>query len=146
MEVRLELSFPYNVTFQCKKHQVQNGKKFPDTKYMHLPDTILLVLLPDFSQTLSKVFIQHPHTYMQGIWLAYGMRHTVETMTNLHAHTNKPMTKNEVLALCRMMALSKAITDGFHRCSIQAAESSQHIVQFLQYEILMVLQAAKVRY
>nr|CAB3267668.1 WASH complex subunit 7 [Phallusia mammillata] len=84
-------------------------------------------------------------TFMEGIWLTCGMRHTVETMTNLHAQSNKPMTKNEVLALCRMMALSKAVTDGFHRGSMLAAESGQHIVQFLQYQILLVLQAAKKR-
>jgi len=55
------------------------------------------------------------------------------------------MTKTEVLTLFRMMALSKAIADGFQSLSMQIADCCGHLVQYLQYQILGVLYGAKVR-
>jgi len=61
--------------------------------------------------------------------LADNLRYTVETVMNLHLRTNKPMTTVEVLALFRMMA-----------------QSSLHIVQHIQMQILKLLQSVKVYY
>ena len=72
------------------------------------------------------------------------LRNNVETVINLHLVLEKAMTSSQVLALLRMLAMAKAYEDGFGRQTLQIAKSSLHIVQQLQYQILLTLQGAKV--
>ncbi|CAK8684321.1 unnamed protein product [Clavelina lepadiformis] len=83
--------------------------------------------------------------FIEGLRLSNSLRVAIETVTNLHANINKPMTKSEVLSLFRMIALSKATADVFVQHSMVFVESSMHIVQLLGFEILKTLQAAKKR-
>ena len=80
----------------------------------------------------------------QGVALADSMRHTIETVMNLHLSTGKPMTTAEVLALFRMMALCKAVNETFHRHSVDVSKSSLHIIQHIQIQVLQILQGVKV--
>ena len=73
------------------------------------------------------------------------MRHTIETVMNLHLRTSKPMTTAEVLALFRMVALCKAVTETYHRHSVDVSKSSLYIIQHIQIQILNILQSVKVR-
>lgn len=63
---------------------------------------------------------------------------------NLHVAIEKPMTRSEVNALCRLMSLAKAIQASFHRCAMHVTESEVNMVQHLQFQILAGLQIGKV--
>nr|XP_039256887.1 WASH complex subunit 4-like [Styela clava] len=82
---------------------------------------------------------------LEGIYLSFGLSNMVSQVMNLHAAMQKPMSRSEVLALCRIMGLAKAIEDSFHRCAMQVMENEQQMVQHLQYQILAGLQMGKRR-
>ncbi|XP_033098788.1 WASH complex subunit 4-like isoform X2 [Anneissia japonica] len=83
--------------------------------------------------------------FIQGLLWAHNISHLVKTVMNIHAYTNKPLTKTAVLALCRLIELLKSIEATFHRRTMVIAESITHIVQHLQFLAMSAVNTAKKR-
>uniref|UniRef100_H2ZAQ0 WASH complex subunit 4 n=1 Tax=Ciona savignyi TaxID=51511 RepID=H2ZAQ0_CIOSA len=105
---------------------------------------VKMISMPDQESSLVDLGSQSK-VYIEGYRLICSLRHTVETMLNLHLVTNKPMTVNEVACLCRMITMCKAVADSFFQHSMHVSQSGSRIVQNEQFQVLTLLQAAKKR-
>uniref|UniRef100_A0A8C4QNR8 WASH complex subunit 4 n=1 Tax=Eptatretus burgeri TaxID=7764 RepID=A0A8C4QNR8_EPTBU len=99
------------------------------------------VLKGPFSNDLAS----RCNLFIQGILYAFNLSNIIRTTMNLHATLQKPMTKTTVKALFRLVELLQAIQFTFHCRSMLVAESISHISQYLQYQALCIISAAKKR-
>lgn len=82
---------------------------------------------------------------LEGINLCFSLCNIVSLVMNLHAALQKPMSKSEVLALCHIIGLCKAVEAGFHKWGLHLAESELQLVQQLQYKTICDLFNGKKR-
>ncbi|XP_022098788.1 WASH complex subunit 4-like [Acanthaster planci] len=97
------------------------------------------------ANTVMEDLTHKCNLFIHGLLFAYNISNLVRTVMNLHAHMNKPMTKTAVLALCRLIEMLKSIEHTFHRRTMLVAESITHIIQYLQFTSLALVNGAKKR-
>lgn len=90
-------------------------------------------------------FNKHISLYIQGLSLAYDIKHLLTTVMNLHVIHHKAMSKTSVLALCRLFELLKTIECTFHRHSMLVAEYINHVIQHLGFQTIVIVREAKKR-
>lgn len=94
---------------------------------------------------MTEDFTVRRQLFLQGLLLAFSIRHLTMTIMNLHLSLQKPMTKTSVLALCHLIELLKAIENMFHRWTLPIINSISHSVQYLSMSILDAIGTAKKR-
>lgn len=82
---------------------------------------------------------------MIGVKLACEISKQLKTLMNLHAALGKPMTKTVVLSLCKMVELLKSIEITYNHYYFSIAESVNHVLQYLIYQVLITVSGAKNR-
>lgn len=81
---------------------------------------------------------------LQGLILAHSVKYNVETVLNLHTALGRPMGKACALSVCHLVESLKAIEHTYHRHGSLLADSIPHVIQYLTYQILSIVVAAKV--
>lgn len=82
---------------------------------------------------------------LNGVKLAGEVSFHLKTVMNLHAALGKPMTKTVVLALCKLVELLKSIERTYQHHYFRIAQSVNHVLQYLNYQILNIIINAKNR-
>ncbi|XP_049805094.1 WASH complex subunit 4 [Schistocerca nitens] len=101
-------------------------------------------LLKSEHQNLKIEDISHRcNVFLQGVQYACWINHIVKTVTNLHVSLSKPMTKTEVMALCRLIELLKGIQHTYHVHYTTTSETVNHIFQLLSYQALIIITNVK---
>ncbi|XP_070159198.1 WASH complex subunit 4 [Polyergus mexicanus] len=71
------------------------------------------------------------------------MRETVAFITNLHALLSKPMSRNTVQLICRIVELQKSLQTMFYALGPIVVQSQAQVLQYLAYYILAMLETAR---
>ncbi|KAL6426614.1 hypothetical protein ACFW04_009190 [Cataglyphis niger] len=71
------------------------------------------------------------------------MRETVAFITNLHALLSKPMSRNTVQLICRIVELQKSLQTTFYALGPIVVQSQAQVLQYLAYYMLAMLETAR---
>ncbi|XP_072745754.1 WASH complex subunit 4 [Anoplolepis gracilipes] len=71
------------------------------------------------------------------------MRETVAFITNLHASLSKPMSRNTVQLICRIVELQKSLQTTFYALGPIVVQSQAQVLQYLAYYMLAMLETAR---
>lgn len=71
------------------------------------------------------------------------IKESVYFTTNLHAALLKPMSRNIVQLVCRLIELQKSLETTFYTLGSIVVESQSQVIQHLSYQILVILEGAK---
>jgi WASH complex subunit 7 len=83
-------------------------------------------------------------TLLKGYEYANEISNTFTTLTNMSANHGKVMSKSNVLALCHLIELLKAIEMTYHKKKDFLIFAVQYIVQDSLNRLLLIIQAARV--
>lgn len=79
---------------------------------------------------------------IEGLLFAYQLRHLIATFLSLHYELERPISKQHVLSVFRLVELLKAIQHTFHRRSLFVAEAIDQCTQGLSSVCVKLLTAA----
>ena len=82
--------------------------------------------------------------FFQGLSLGGRLQRLTSNLLNLHIVLNRPMSKQVVLLICKLVSLIKSVQDCFYIHTKHVAFNSQHVVQRIQFNILNSMLAVKV--
>ncbi|EZA52972.1 WASH complex subunit 4 [Ooceraea biroi] len=71
------------------------------------------------------------------------MREIIAFVTNLHALLSKPMSRNLVQLICRLVELQKSLQTTFYALGPIVVQSQAQVLQYLAYYILAMLETAR---
>jgi WASH complex subunit 7 len=71
------------------------------------------------------------------------MREIIAFMTNLHALLSKPMSRNTVQLICRLVEVQKSLQTMFYALGPIVVQSQAQVLQYLAYYILAMLETAR---
>ncbi|KAL0117536.1 hypothetical protein PUN28_010390 [Cardiocondyla obscurior] len=71
------------------------------------------------------------------------IRETVTFVTNLHASLSKPMSRNTVQLICRLVELQKSLQTTFYTFGPVVVQSQAQVLQYLAYYMLVMLETAR---
>lgn len=71
------------------------------------------------------------------------IKENIFSVTNLHAALLKPMSRNIVQLVCRLIEVQKSLETTFYTLSSVVVQSQNQVIQHLSYQILLVLEVAK---
>ncbi|XP_065340377.1 WASH complex subunit 4 [Cloeon dipterum] len=80
---------------------------------------------------------------LQGLEFVQSMSQMVKTFFNLHAHLGVPIARSSVVNLCKLVELIKHIEGAYQVRSIAFAESLNHLIQHLTYQLLLIVASMK---
>ena len=96
------------------------------------------ILVLKFSTNLYSMI------FFQGLSLGGRLQRLTSNLLNLHIVLSRPMSKQVVLLICKLISLIKSVQDCFYRHTKHVAFNSQHVVQRIQFNILNSMLAVKV--
>ncbi|KAG0719759.1 WASH complex subunit 4 [Chionoecetes opilio] len=97
------------------------------------------------SQMNNQDLNQRASLLFQGLIMAHTVKYNMETVLNLHTALSRPMGKACALSVCSLVESLKAIEHTYHRHNSLLADSLPHVIQYLTYQVLAIISAAKSR-
>ncbi|XP_076180101.1 strumpellin and WASH-interacting protein isoform X2 [Ptiloglossa arizonensis] len=71
------------------------------------------------------------------------IKETISFIMNMHATLIKPMNRNTVQLICRLMEVQKALQNTFYTLGPLIVQSQSQVLQYLSYNILVTLESAR---
>lgn len=88
--------------------------------------------------------IGQKHTLLTDLlFLLSQIRETVSFLTNLHALLFKPMSRNTVQLICRLVELQKSLQTTFYSLGPIVVQSQAQVLQYLAYYVLAILETVR---
>ncbi|XP_032667669.1 WASH complex subunit 4 [Odontomachus brunneus] len=133
----------------------QVGEKILQTRTQRLPVTVNNLIhrattwCVEMQSILTRINLQvsdigQKRTLLSDLLtLLSQMKETVSFLTNLHASLSKPMSRNTVQLICRLVELQKSLQMTFHALGPVVVQSQGQVLQYIAYYVLALLETAR---
>lgn len=71
------------------------------------------------------------------------IRENILFITNLHGALSKPMSRNTVQMVCKLIEVQKSLETSFYTLGPIIVQSQVQVIQYLSYQILMILETVR---
>ncbi|XP_046740754.1 WASH complex subunit 4 [Diprion similis] len=135
----------------------QAGEKILASKIQKLSEVTnsLARRATQWSVEMQYIFVQPVEKFQQSdlerrcciliefVNLVQQVKENIFFTTNLHAALLKPMSRNIVQLVCRLIEMQKSLETTFYTFGSVIILSQSHVIQHLSYQILVILETAK---
>lgn len=93
---------------------------------------------------LKGLYSSTYYSFIQGIDFMEKLGNTINTIMNLHVHIKQPMTKQNIIHVCKLVELMKLVKSTIRGYATEVFDTTLCLSQLQLYHALQLISSAKV--